>query len=415
MAADRAESFQPLTGVRVLELSRLVPGAAVTHRLADLGADVVKVEEPPVGDYIRQVLPHVDGIGVQHLTLDRNKRSLALGLRSDEGVAVLHELARSADAVVESSRPGTMARRRADYATLAELNPALVYLSYTGYGQDTRYAHLPSHGSNLAAFAGVNPIERRADGVVVHGPMPYGRYRASMELAALQASHTLLAALFQARATGRGRHLDMSLVHTLMAGDYAAMTDYANNGGLYWQDLPQPTPKYAYYECSDGEVLLVCAIEERFWRSFCELIERPDLAERGAWGEREMDFGAEDVELYADVQETIRTRTRAEWLDLLIPSGLPCSPVNSVADALADPDIGGRLMTDRQTLPGGREVTLMAPAWAAGHDVEFGATPAPGLGRDTDAVLADFGVAERTVAAAREAGALSAPAGPRSA
>jgi crotonobetainyl-CoA:carnitine CoA-transferase CaiB-like acyl-CoA transferase len=401
--------FRPLAGIRILDLSRLVPGAAVTHRFADLGADVVKVEEPPVGDYIREVQPQADGVSLQHLTLDRNKRSICLSLREAEGVAVLHALVREADAVVESSRPGTMARRQADHATLSTLNPRLVYLSYTGYGQDSRYAHLPSHGSNLAAFAAVNPIERRDDGVIVHGPMGYGRYRASMELAALQASFVLLAALLEARATGVGRHLDISLVHTLMAGDYAAMTDYANNGGLYWQELAQPTPKYAYYECSDGKVLLLCAIERRFWISFCEVIGRPDLAERGDWSDKQMDFGGEDVELYEEVERTIRERPRAEWLERLIPEGIPCSPVNSIADALADPDLGGRLFTDQVTLPSGREVTLMAPPVQTDAG-PFRSRPAPTLGRDTSEVLADFAVPADLIAAAQQSGALPAPA-----
>jgi crotonobetainyl-CoA:carnitine CoA-transferase CaiB-like acyl-CoA transferase len=397
--------FSPLDGVRILDLSRLVPGAAVTHWFADMGADVVKVEEPPVGDYIREVFPHADGISLQHLTLDRNKRSVALSLSDPQGVAVLHAMVADADAIVESSRPGTMQRRSADYETLTAVNPRLVYLSYTGYGQNSRYSHLPSHGSNLAAFAAVNPIDRREDGVIVHGPVRYGRYRASMELAALQASYILLAALFEARASGRGRYLDMSLVHTLMAGDYAAMTDFANNGGLYWQDLPQPTPKYAYYEAGDGGVLLVCAIERRFWTSFCEVIDRPDLADRGNWSAGQMDFGGEDVELYEEVQRTIRERTQAQWLDLLIPKGIPCSPVNSIGDALADPDLGGRLFTDRVTLPGGRQVTLMAPPVQVEGEA-FTSRPAPSMGRDTEDVLRDFSVPGDLVSAARESGAL---------
>lgn len=398
--------FAPLRGVRVLDLSRLVPGAAVTHRFADMGADVVKVEEPPVGDYIREVHPRIDGVSLQHLTLDRNKRSIALKLGTPEGRAVLNALVRSADAVVETSRPGAMARRGADYATLSGLNPRLVYLSFSGYGQESRYAHLPSHGSNLAAFAAVNPIERRADGVIVHGPMPYGRYRASMELAALQASYALLAAVFEARATGRGHYLDMSLVHTLMAGDYAAMTDYANNGGLYWQELPQPTPKYAYYACRGDDVLLVCAIERRFWEAFCAVIERPDLADRGDWSDRQMDFGEQDVELYEEVQRIIGRRTRVEWLERLIPAGIPCSPVNSIADALEDPDLGGRLFVDRATTPSGREVRLMAPPVRVEGEEPFASRQAPAMGRDTADVLRDFDVPADLVAAAEASGAL---------
>ena len=391
--------FSPLQGLRILDLSRLIPGAAVTHRFADLGADVIKIEEPPVGDYIREVFPHADGISLQHLTLDRNKRSLALPLGTPEGVAILHHMVRSADAVVENSRPGTMRRRQADYETLAQINPRLVYLSFTGYGQKSRYAHLPSHGSNLAAFAAVNPIRRREDGVIVHGPTPYGRYRVPMEQAALEAAFMLLAALRDSQATGRGRQLDIAIVHALMAGDYAAMTDKLNNGTLHWQDLPQPTPKYAYYEARDGGVLLVCAIERRFWIALCEILERPDLADRGDWGSRQMDFGGgEDVALYEEVQRTFAQRDRADWLDVLIAEGIPCSPVNEIDDACADPDLGGRLFVDEVELPTGRTIRLMAPL-VQDPPGSFVSRPAPSLGRDSAEVLTDFGVPAELVSA----------------
>jgi crotonobetainyl-CoA:carnitine CoA-transferase CaiB-like acyl-CoA transferase len=152
----------------------------------------------------------------------------------------------------------------------------------------------------------------------------------------------------------------------------------------------------------------VCAIERRFWLSFCDVIERPDLAERGDWCDKQMDFGGEDVELYQEVQRTIRERARPQWLDLLIPKGIPCSPVNSIADALADPDLGGKLFTDHVTLPTGREVTLMSPPVQTDGE-PFRSRPAPTLGRDTADVLADYGVPPEVVAAAQVRGALPAP------
>jgi len=399
--------MEPLAGLRILDLSQLLPGAAVTHYFSDFGADVIKIETPPRGDYIREVMPHVDGISLQHLTLDRNKRSFSLDLKNPAGTAVLHALVRSADAVVESSRPGTMARRQADYATLSELNPRIVYLSFTGYGQAGPYSHLPSHGSNLASFAGVNPIEKREDGVIVHGATPYGRYRASMELGALQAAFVMLAALREAAQTGKGRYIDIGLVHALIRGDYAAYTDLVNNGHYHWVTLEQPTPRYAYYECSDGLVILVCPVELRFWSSFCELIGRPELVERGDWSDRVMDFGMADIPLYHEVQETMRTLTRDEWLARFMEAGIPCSPVNSGEEACADPYLGGQLLVDEVTLPTGRRVTLMGPL---GQDPpgSFRSRPAPTFGRDTNEVLADFGVPEHVVATARAEGALPA-------
>jgi crotonobetainyl-CoA:carnitine CoA-transferase CaiB-like acyl-CoA transferase len=398
--------FTPLTGIRILELSRLIPGAAVTHYFADFGADVVKVEQPPVGDYIREVMPQTQGVSLQHLTLDRNKRSIALDLTTPEGQDVLHELVRTADAVVEVSRPGGLASRGADAETLLRVNPRLVYCSFTGFGQQSTYAHLPTHGSNLAAFAGVNGIETREDGVIVHAGLPYGRYRIPMEQAALQAAFALLAALRERDRTGTGRHLDLALVHALMAGDYAAMTDWANNERTHWVDLPQPTPRYGYYRCRDGEVLLVCPLEHRFWTQFCDLVGRPDLHDRGDWSSgRQMDFGAADIDLYREIQDTIATRDRQEWLDLLIPAGIPTSPVNDIASALADPDIGGRLFVDEAPLPDGTTARLIGPI-VQDPPRSFRSRPAPGLGVDTDAVLQDYGVGHDAVRRARTAGAL---------
>jgi crotonobetainyl-CoA:carnitine CoA-transferase CaiB-like acyl-CoA transferase len=398
--------FEPLAGIRVLELSRLIPGAAVTHFFADLGADVVKVEQPPVGDYIREVMPQSQGVSLQHLTLDRNKRSIALDLTLSEGRDVLHDLVRGADAVVEVSRPGGLAGRGADAAALMQVNPRLVYCSFTGFGQESSYAHLPTHGSNLAAFAGINGIDTRDDGVIVHAGLPYGRYRIPMEQAALQAAFMLLAALRERDVTGRGRHLDVALVHALMAGDYAAMTDWVNNGRTHWVDLPQPTPRYGYYRCRDGEVILVCPLEHRFWTQFCDLIGRPELEERGDWSAgRQMDFGAADIDLYREIQHTIATRDRQDWLDLLIPAGIPSSPVNDIASAVADPDIGGRLFVDEAPLPDGSRALLMGPV-VQDPPRSFRSRPAPTLGHDTDVVLEDYGVGDDVITRARDAWAI---------
>lgn len=398
--------FEPLQGLRILDLSRLIPGAAVTHCFADLGADVIKVETPPIGDYIREVQPQTEGISLQHLTLDRNKRSLALDLGRLEGVAVLHEMIASVDAVVENSRPGAMAKLHADYETLSNLNPRLVYLSFTGYGQRSRYAQLPSHGSNMAAFASINPVVEREDGVITHGPIRYGRYRIPMEEASLHAAFALLAALRESERTRQGRHLDIALVHALIAGDYAAMTDLINNQSLYWQDLPQPTARYAYYRTADDRVLLVCAVELRFWTRFCEIISREDLQSHGRWDSAQMDFADADVDLYREIQASIAQRPLAEWLDLLIPARIPCSPINSMADTLTDPDLGARLFVDKATLPSGREVSLIAPL-VQDPDATFTSRPAPSLGRDTEAILVEFGISPELIKSARQSGALA--------
>ena len=396
-----------LAGLTILDLSRLIPGAGVTHYFADLGARVIKIEEPPVGDYLRDVMPQIDGLSAQEMTLDRNKQSVLLSLRTAAGQAVLHHLATRADAVVAVSPPDAMKQRAADYDTLNALNPGLVYLSFTGFGAFTRYRALPSHGGNLAGFAGVHGVHRRDDGVMVPAALPYGRYRIPMEQASLRAAFALLAAIHQRDRTGLGTFLDLSIAHVLMAGDYAAMTDWVNNRQSYMVDLEQPTPRYGVYLAGDEKVLIVCPIEKRFWYAFCDVMERSDLRERGDWSNTTMDFSPGDVELYWEVASTIRTRPRDEWIDLLIDARVPCSPAYTIDEAVADPAIGGAMWVDAEHPLTGRRIRLVAPP-----EVDpslFRPTPAPTIGRDTEGVLKDFEVPAEIVAAAREAGSLPVP------
>jgi crotonobetainyl-CoA:carnitine CoA-transferase CaiB-like acyl-CoA transferase len=393
-----------LAGVTIIDLSRLIPGAGVTHYFADLGATVIKVEEPPVGDYLRDVMPQIDGLSLQEMTLDRNKQSILLSLRTAEGQAVLHHLVSRADAVVAVSPPDAMSARGADYATLSGLNPRLVYLSFTGLGAFTRYRSLPSHGGNLAGFAGVHGVATRDDDVMVPDALPYGRYRIPMEQAALRGAFMLLAGIHERDRTGIGRFVDLSIAQVLMAGDYAAMTDWVNNRDAYMVDLEQPTPRYGVYRAGDDKVLIVCPIEKRFWLAFCEVMERSDLADRGDWSASTMDFSPGDVELYGEVAAVIRTRPRDEWIDRLIEARVPCSPAYDIDEVVSDPAIGAPLWVETEHPVTGRLIRLMAPP-GVDHTM-FHPSPAPGLGRDTDAVLEAFAVPEGVVRAARDAGSL---------
>lgn len=380
----------PLAGLRVLDLSRLIPGAAVTHYFADYGADVVKVEEPPVGDYLRDVKPDIDGVSVQALTLDRGKRSIALPLRTPEGQAVLHELVASADALVVVSAQAAMRSLAADWETVRERNPRLVYLSYTGFGTDSPYAQLPTHGSNLACFAGVHGYEIRDDDGIVPAALTYGRYRISMEQASLHAAFVLLAALRERDRTGQARFVDLTITDALMTGDYAAMGDWVNNGRAYMAEQQQPAPRYALYRAGDGLVLMVCPIEERFWRAFCEVLDRPDLLVRGDWSGNQMDFATGDAELYHEIQQMIATRTRAAWLDLLVAARVPCAPANTIDEAVADPHLGGRLWITTEHPVTGRPVRQIGPLDPAVRSTI--PRSAPSLGQDTEEVLEAYGV-----------------------
>jgi crotonobetainyl-CoA:carnitine CoA-transferase CaiB-like acyl-CoA transferase len=396
--------LQSLNGIRILDLSLLVPGAACTHFFADFGADVIKVEQPPTGDYIRDVKPGVDGWSLQAQTLDRNKRSLALDLTTGVGREILGVLAASVDAVVVVSSQAGLKLRGADWDRLRALNPALVYLSFTGYGSTGALADLPSHGSNLAAFAAVHGVSERDDGVLVPAALPYGRYRIPMEQGALFAAFALLSALTESQRTGEGQFVDIALVHLLMAGDYAAMTDIVNNGSSHMVDEEQPTARYGFYRAGDGEVLLVCPVEERFWDRFCEVLGREDLRGHGDWSENQMDFASGDVWLYHQIQATLATRPRHEWLAELMAVRVPCAPLHNVDQAVEHPDIGRHLWYEQPHPRTGRPVRLLAPPIA--DRIRFHGRSAPVFGQDTADVLEDLNVDIELVAAARVAGAL---------
>lgn len=396
--------FRPLEGLRILDLSVLIPGAACTRYFSDYGADVVKVEHPPHGDYLRQVPPLKDDLSLVHISLDRNKRSLALALRTPEGDAIFRELVRGADAVVEVSSPGAMAKLGADYETLATINPHIVYLSLTGFGQHSAYSQLPTHGANLAAFASVIDATEDANGALLQSGLPFGRYRIPLEEAALHGAFALLSALRERDRTGRGRHIDVPLVHTLMIGDQVALVDKLNRDRMFWVDWEQPAAKNAFYRASDGLILGVAPLEKRFWERFCDAIERPELiASKG--DERAMDLNDETGTLYAEVQRAIATRPRAEWLKLFTRLRIPSAPLNGPDEALNDPDLGGRLIVEGEHPLTGAPVKLFAPP-VQDPPGSFAAERPPRVGEHSRAILADYGVPEEVIRGAEEAGRL---------
>jgi crotonobetainyl-CoA:carnitine CoA-transferase CaiB-like acyl-CoA transferase len=177
-----------------------------------------------------------------------------------------------------------------------------------------------------------------------------------------------------------------------------------NNNASYMVDLPQPTPRYAFYQAADGEVLAICPIEKRFWDSLCDVMGRDDLRDRGDWSESTMDFAPGDVDLYREVQRTIATRDRATWIRALIEARVPCSPANTIEEAVADPNLGGRIWADAVHPVTGAPIRWVVPP---GIDAaSFEATPAPAMGADTDEVLKLFAVPDALQDAARAVGSL---------
>lgn len=361
----------PLTGVRVLDFSRLLPGAFATLVMAELGAEVIKIEDPRGGDPMRHLPPLVGGRGIYDLLLGRGKKSVAIDLRDPASAPVVERLLRTADVVVESFRPATARRLGVDGPAIRARHPRVIHCAITGYGQTGPYAERPGHDLNYVALSGLLAADR--PGVTDLPRM----FIADVGGGAMSAVVSVLAALFARERTGDGATLDVSI----------------HDAALYWMMLPAarelvpdgveaigelPTfgrhACYNIYRTRDGERIALGALEPKFWLTFCAAVGRDDLAGRHLTDE------ADQTSLREEVGAIFATRTRAEWLAAFEGHDVCLTPVNAPADALRDPHILARgTVTVRDGLP-----AIRPPFAAQVPDLP----PAPVVGQDTEAVLA---------------------------
>jgi alpha-methylacyl-CoA racemase len=322
-----------LTGVRVIDLTRLLPGAFATLMLAELGAEVLKVEDPRGGDPMRHLPPFIDGRGVYDLLLGRGKKSVALDLKAPPDRASLHALVATADVVIESFRPATAARLGVTAAALRARHPRLIHASITGYGQTGPYAERPGHDLNYVAVSGLLATER---------PTPSSlprMFMADVGGGAVSAVVAILAALFERERTGEGASLDISMHEAAL---YWVMLpgarDLLDAGPSVTGELPTFGVHACYnvYETSDGQQIALGALEEKFWTTFCTAVGRPDLVAR------HLTDPADQERLLDEVRGLFRTRTRDEWLHFFDGRDVCLSPVNSPKDAFLDPHIAAR-------------------------------------------------------------------------
>lgn len=373
-----------LEGLRVLELSRLLPGALCTQMLGDLGADVIKVEQPGIGDYQRGFAPRGVEDGASFLMCNRNKRSITLDLKHPYGKAVLERLASTADVLVEGFRPGVMARLGLDHPALDRLNPRLVYVSLTGFGQDGPYARLPGHDLNYLGVAGALPFFARPG----TGPQVPSMLVADIGGGTLPALYGVLAALIARSASGRGQHVDVSMTDGAAnwLGMFAAERLFGGalpEGGRH--RLLGGAPAYGLYRCGCGAWLTLGIVEPHFWERFCALIERPDLSDS---------LSPDDARrgpLAAELQAVFLTRSREDWLDALWQADIPAGPMHDLDAAFDDPQMRHRDMLQWIDHPVEGRIPQI------GFPVKFGGTPAamrrppPRLGEHTDEILAELG------------------------
>jgi len=319
----------PLAGVRVLDLSRLLPGPVCTLHLADLGADVVKVEDTGAGDYARALGARTGRPSAFFAAVNRNKRSLALDLKDARGRDAFLALVARADVVVESFRPGVLAKLGLGYDVLARTNPRVVLASITGYGQDGPRRDAAGHDINYVGYAGVLDQTGTRDGP----PALSNLQVADLLGGAASAAIAILACLVGAKASGRGRAIDVAMADATLAHNVFALHALEQ----YGRTLPRGTdlltggtPCYGVYPTADGRWLAVGAIEDKFWRTLCDTIGRPDLvAGHVAQGEA-------GARVRAELEAVFRGATLAEWSRRF--AGVDCcvTPCLTLDEALAD-------------------------------------------------------------------------------
>ncbi len=370
--------------------------AAITTCLADLGADVIKVE-PPQGDYGREMTwPIVEGVSLLHLHVNRGKRSLVLDLRKPEAVEVFLELVRNADAVVEAMRPGGLERRGLGYDKLREVNPRIVFITISGYGMTGPYRDYPSHGIAYDTWAGVVKPEVDEEGFT------YIPEHVSIGINAgpLFGALGILSGIIEARATGHGSQMEVAQSDSAAAIDWLRSETYrayerpesevtGNKADGYARRAPgtagmKEGVRYNMYESSDGHVLFM-ASEQAFWKNFCEAVDRMDLFER--WpGSKYADHAAGNKELQAELRDIFRTKTSAEWLEFGGRVNTPIAPVNSPQSIAADPQFQDRLPWIPRDRLGADQLPL--PIKLVGDELPL-PTKAPTVGEHTDEVLRD--------------------------
>ncbi|MFZ3186311.1 MAG: CaiB/BaiF CoA-transferase family protein [Pseudomonas sp.] len=327
----------PLSSLKVLDFSTLLPGPFASLLLADMGAEVLRIESPTRMDLVRVLPPHDEGVSASHAYLNRNKRGMALDLKQPAAVALVKRLVADYDIVLEQFRPGVMERLGLGYAALKAINPRLIYVSITGYGQTGPYKDRAGHDINYLALTGIASYTGRRD----TGPLPLGIQAADIAGGSLHGVMGLLAAVIQRQVTGEGQHVDVSMsdcafsLHAMAGAGYLAcgvepeMENQALNGGSF----------YDYYRTRDGRWFSVGSLEPQFMQQFCAAIGRPELASRGLSPKPE-----EQQALKREIQMEFEKRDFAQWREVFAALDACVEPLLGLAEAVEHPQILAREM-----------------------------------------------------------------------
>lgn len=380
----------PLEGLRILDFTRLLPGPFATQLLCNLGADVIKIEDPGLGDYMRAVPPTVQGVSYPFLMVNRGKRSLAVDLKTREGREILYKLVPKADVLIEQFRPHVMKALGADYPRLAKLNPKLIYCSFSGYGQTGPAKDVPGHDLNFEAEAGILGVIGDHDGRPVVPGVPMADLASGFN-----AAMSILASLRTRDQTGKGEFIDVSIFDTAVSLMVLNLARYLATGEEPVAGealLTGRFPFYALYQTADGGWLAVAAIEPKFWTTMCELLGAPELIESQFPSE------SEKPRVVKTLQARFREKDTAAWEAIFAKANLPITAVRTVADMVRDPQVKARELLPVVDVHGLWKMQVVAHP--AKHRVTTTRTPGrvPAKGEDTEAILKSLGYSASRIA-----------------
>ncbi len=381
--------MKPLDGITVLDLTRLLPGAVATMMLGDFGADIIKIEEPGLGDPARQSRAGIKQPGAYFLATNRNKRSIAINLKQPAGRQIFLELANKADVVVEGFRPGVMDRLGIGYEILKKLNPRLVYCAITGYGQDGPYRGNAGHDINYISIAGLLGVNGMADGP----PVIPGVQIADLAGGSMHAVIGVLLALQARERTGEGQMVDVSMMDGSLAMMFVPFAAYLANGAQPQRGAQGLSGRYAcyqVYQTKDGRFLALGALEPKFWVNACRVLGREDLIERQF-------VDNEQPECIRALSDIFQTKTAREWLAAFEGVDTCIALIKDLAEMIDDPQVKHRGLIAEIEHPESGRIKQIAPTVKLSATPGEMRSPPPLLGEHTSQVLNELGYSDDTI------------------
>ncbi|MEM1885025.1 MAG: CaiB/BaiF CoA-transferase family protein, partial [Candidatus Jordarchaeales archaeon] len=388
----------PLEGITVLDLTRLLPGPFCSMILGDLGADVIKIEPVGVGDWTRWVPPFVKNESAIFLSVNRNKRSMTLNLRSEEGLEIFYKMVEKSDVILEGFRPGITKKLRIDYETVREINPRIIYCSISGFGQSGPYAGKSGHDINYIGIGGILALTGLRNETPVVPGVPIADLAGGMA-----GVFGILAALILREKTGVGIYIDVSMLDVIVswlsiyAGIYLIGGLNISRGSNI---LAGAIGSYGVFKTRDGRYLTLGILEEHFWKNFCKAVERPDLEnypylliEKGE-------------ELHKIIQEIIEGRTLEEWLKVFEENDVPCGPVNEICQVFLDPQVLHREMVVEVEHPRAGKIKQVRFPLKFSEEWCMIRRPPPMLGEHTEEILKELGYSVEEIGELRRKGVI---------